>query len=129
MSDIEDLAERISKAENRNDPTTEDIQAEKDAHNKQVGLQAGMEFTGSIIVGIVLGLGIDHLLGTKPIFFLIMFFFGVFTGFFNVYRVTQNMGSSIGFMHMHKELHPQEKDAKTSPESDNTDSKTDTDKD
>lgn len=129
MSDLDDLAEKIHKAEHRHDPTPAEIQAAKDAENKKIGLQAGVEFTGSILVGIALGLALDHWLGTKPVFFMLLFFLGIFTGFFNVYRVTQNIGSAVGFAQQHKELQEKEKGAKTSPDLDKTDSEKSTEKD
>lgn len=115
MSDLDDLEEKLHAAEHRDEPSDAERKASEDAENKRVGLQAGMEFTGSIAVGVLIGVGLDNWLGTKPIFMLVFFFLGVFTGFFNIYRVTSNLGSSVGF----SELHRRQKDAKTSPTNEN----------
>ncbi|MCD8562535.1 MAG: AtpZ/AtpI family protein [Alphaproteobacteria bacterium] len=64
-----------------------------------------------------IGYGIDYYFGTKPAFLLIFFFLGVCTGFYNVYRVTQNMGTAVGIKKPAKEdLSEDKKDAKSSTE-------------
>lgn len=112
LSDLEALDEKLKQAENLHQPSPKELEAQKDAENKRVGLQAGLELTGSIVVGVFIGVALDQWLETKPLFILIFFFIGVCTGFFNVYRVTNNLGSSVGFSRLHKER----KDAKTSPD-------------
>lgn len=81
------------------------------------GAQAGIELAGAIFISTALGYGIDSFLGTKPAFLLTFFFLGVCTGFYNVYRVTQNMGTAVGIKPPTKEgLSDAEKDAKSSSE-------------
>lgn len=74
------------------------------------GMQVGMEFVGAILGGAFIGYLLDNWLETKPIFFFLMFFLGVFTGFYNLYRLTNNKGTAVG-------LHPTAKTAKEDAES------------
>ena len=74
MSDIDEFTQKLDAADHKRIGSHEKTQAEKDAENKKLGLQAGVEFTGSIIVGTAIGVGLDYWLGTKPIFFLSFFF-------------------------------------------------------
>lgn len=111
-SDFEDLGEKIEKARHSHLPTNAQKKIAEEKTNSRAGIQAGFELVSAIILSTLLGLGLDHWLGTKPAFFLILFFLGVCTGFYNVYRVTQNLGTSVGF----SQLHQRRKHAKTPPE-------------
>ena len=50
------------------------------------GLKIATDFVVTIIVGCLIGLGIDKLFQTKPIFFLIFLLFGIAGAFLNIYR-------------------------------------------
>ena len=117
MTDIDDLEDKIKKAKHdeadSQDPLNKAAQTSTDS---QAGIQAGVELVGSIAVSTAIGYGLDHWLGTKPLFLILLFFMGVFAGFFNVYRVSQNLGSTVGY----SELHRREKNAKTAPEQQET---------
>lgn len=84
----------------------------KDAENMGRGVRAGIELTAPIIAGGGLGWLIDQGMGTRPFGLIVMLLLGVSTGFYNVWRATQNAGSGVGF----SELRRREKDAKTLPE-------------
>lgn len=79
--------------------------------NVNVGARAGVELVGAIIGGALVGYGIDSYFETKPIFFFIFIFLGVITGFYNIYKITLNVGTSVGF----KGLKSASKNAKQSP--------------
>lgn len=107
---LEDKLEAIrakEKAEN-----DRDAERQKDGENMANGIRAGAELVTPIIAGGLIGWGLDNWLATKPAFLIIMLVLGVITGFFNVYRISMNMGSSVGF----RELHQREKNATNSPE-------------
>jgi ATP synthase protein I len=53
----------------------------------------GVQLAVSIIIGFLMGLGLDRWLGTKPLFMLIFILFGVAAGFLNVYRTAMKEGS------------------------------------
>jgi ATP synthase protein I len=100
-SDLEDLGRKLdeaSKADTR----------QKEAESVSVGMKAGTELVGCIIVGAALGWGLDTWLGIKPFGLISMLLLGVMAGFVNVWRITQNMGSNVGY----SQLHQREKPAK-----------------
>ena len=79
-----------------------------DEENVSVGARAGAELVGSIIGGALIGYAIDYYFETSPIFFLTFILLGVATGFYNIYKITMNVGTSVGF----KGLKNYQKDAK-----------------
>lgn len=86
----------------------------KEAENTNMGIRAGAELVVTIGAGVLIGYSLDSWLGTKPLFLIIFLLAGVFAGFFNIYRITQNIGSSVGY----PTLQNSEKDAKKAPEKD-----------
>ena len=55
------------------------------------GLKLSIDLIASIFVGIMIGLGMDKLFSTKPIFFLIFLLLGVAAGFVKMYRSIINI--------------------------------------
>ena len=88
-----------------------------DDENVGVGARAGVELVGAVIGGALLGYGIDYYFETSPIFFLIFVLLGVVTGFYNIYKITLNVGTSVGF----KGLKSRSKDAKQTANYDDDD--------
>jgi ATP synthase protein I len=62
-----------------------------------IGFRIGIEFVVAIVVAIGLGWAFDRVLGTKPFAIIVMFFLGVATGMYNVYRAITGQGSAVGF--------------------------------
>jgi len=100
---LESLEERIKKAQQHHNPP-------KSNDDSRAGMQAGVELVGAIAIACAIGYGLDQWLGTQPLFIILMFFLGVATGFYNVYRVTQNLGTNVG----HSGLSDEKKKATTS---------------
>lgn len=89
----------------------------EDEENIGVGARAGVELVGAIVGGALLGYGIDYYFNTSPAFFIGMTLLGVVTGFYNIYKITMNVGTSVGF----KGLKSSSKDAKQSQNFDDDD--------
>ena len=53
-----------------------------------LGLRAGSEFVAAIVVGGLIGWGLDRLAGTNPLFLIAFFLLGVVAGVWNVIRAT-----------------------------------------
>jgi ATP synthase protein I len=53
------------------------------------GVQVGIELIAGIVVGGLVGYGLDRWLGTWPLLFLVMFFAGAGAGMLNAYRYIQ----------------------------------------
>ena len=52
----------------------------------------GVQLAVSIIIGFLMGLGLDRWLDTGPLLMLVFLCFGVVAGFLNVYRVAMKEG-------------------------------------
>ena len=77
--------------------------------------ETGAELVVTIGAGVFIGLVLDGWLDTKPLFLIIFLLGGVAAGFMNIYRLTQDFDSSVGFSRLQNDP----KDAKKAPESDN----------
>ncbi len=91
--DLEDLEAKIRKAKGAE---------EVPDHSNREGVQAGMELVLSILVGGAIGYGLDSFFGTKPLFMIIFFLMGTAAGFLSIYRISQNLGASVGYAAQHK---------------------------
>lgn len=105
---IESLEERLSKA--RKDFDEEYNPKPEVDEGMNDGARAGIELVGGMLGGGLLGYGLDYVFDTSPIFFFIFIFLGVCTGFYNIYKITMNVGTSVGY----KGLKSDQKDAKQS---------------
>lgn len=76
------------------------------------GLQAGIELIGSIVGGGILGYALDAVFGTKPFLLILFLFLGIGAGFLSVWKMTQGIGTGVGFSPLHK----RKKDVKQSAE-------------
>ena len=88
------LADRIARAKSAQEQL-EKKQRQKDASAGvsagALALRYGAELGASVFVGIMLGLGIDHIFGTKPWGLLIMLSFGLAAGVLGVIRAYKQL--------------------------------------
>ncbi len=95
-NNLEEFDKKLKKARGEDPQALEaKRQEELEAESKQ-GIQVGVELVGAIFLPTIVGYFIDGYFDTRPAFMLILFFLGICTGFYNVYRVTQNMGTAVG---------------------------------
>ena len=57
-------------------------------------MKISLDLFSSILVGSMIGLGIDNFFSTKPIFLLIFLVLGIIAGFYNLYKSAQNLNKS-----------------------------------
>ena len=93
----DELAARIKAAKQAHSPQDEitQKQAESAVNAGGMALRHGTEMAACVIVGVVLGLGIDNFLGTKPWGFLIMLGFGLAAGILGVIRAYQRINANL----------------------------------
>lgn len=88
------LADRIARAKSAQEQL-EKKQRQKDASAGvsagALALRYGAELGASVFVGIMIGLGIDHVFGTKPWGLLIMLSFGLAAGVLGVIRAYKQL--------------------------------------
>lgn len=112
---LDNLEKRLKDA--RDDYRAEYEPDPVQAKSMSDGARAGVELVGATLGGGLIGYGIDYAFNTGPFGFLGFLILGVITGFYNVYKITQNIGTGVGF----KELHDREKTAKQAPKTTNPD--------
>ena len=83
-----ELNQRIKEFENKNKKTTP-----KKINQSALGLgfKISIDFIVPIFVSILIGIGIDKIFFTKPIFFLIFLVLGIITGFYSLYKSVKNL--------------------------------------
>lgn len=108
MNDEQNISELEKKIADAKSKSSTYKQSEADKKSTKgtsdsmgVGMRAGMEFVVSIVVSVLIGLWLDKTFDTKPLFFIALFFLGVITGFVNVWRVSQGIGSAVGYKNLH----------------------------
>ncbi len=106
--DAKDLQERLNRARNDGvgDPTEEELARKKeiqeDSNNMQLGIRAGSELLVGLVAGGFIGYWLDVYFETKPFLFIFFLLVGVCTGFMNIYKITQKIGTSVGYAELHK---------------------------
>lgn len=109
LHDLEEFNKKLQKARGEDPVTLEKKRQEDNESDSKKGMQAGVELVGAIFLPTLLGYYVDDWLGTRPFFTLTLLFLGIATGFYNVYRITQNMGTAVGVV---KDKEPENKDKK-----------------
>ena len=56
-----------------------------------IGLKISLDFISSIIVGALIGYGLDKIFLTKPVFFIIFLVLGIITGFYSLFKTVQKL--------------------------------------
>mgnify|MGYP001268016528 FL=1 len=56
-----------------------------------IGMKMSLDLFSSILVGMMIGLGIDNFFSTKPVFLLIFLVLGMIAGFYSLYKSAQNL--------------------------------------
>lgn len=93
---LSDLGERLDrvKAQRRADAEAE-LDAEMRGRGMAYGMRMAAELVGAVIVGGLIGVGLDWLIGTKPWLFLLFFVLGFAAGVLNVVRAYERMQKEI----------------------------------
>ncbi len=88
--EIETLNKRIEEEQKKH------ASSEMADNDPRQGMKAGIEFVVAITVPTFIGFKLDQWLDTKPAFFFLLMFMGMITGFYNVYRISKNLGTAVG---------------------------------
>ena len=56
-----------------------------------LGIKISLDLLSSIVVGTLIGVGLDKIFLTKPIFFLIFLLLGIITGFYSLYKSVKKL--------------------------------------
>ena len=56
-----------------------------------IGLKISLDLISSIIVGVLIGYGLDKIFSTKPVFFIIFLVLGIITGFYSLFKTVKKL--------------------------------------
>ena len=56
-----------------------------------IGLKISLDLMSSIIVGALIGYGLDKIFLTKPVFFIIFLVLGIITGFYSIFKTVKKL--------------------------------------
>ena len=82
--------QRLNEARGRHGNAAPAIATDSEKASKSIvamGFRVGVELASALVVGLVIGLGLDRWLHTKPIFLLVFLAVGGAAGILNVWRV------------------------------------------
>ena len=54
-------------------------------------LKISLDLISSIVVGTLIGFGLDKIFSTKPVFFIIFLVLGIITGFYNLFKTVKKL--------------------------------------
>ena len=86
---------RHAKSKTRHSENNENN--EKELSGKQLGFRIGTELIAAVIVGGLIGFGLDSWLGTKPWLLVVFVLLGNIAGLWNIFRITSGEGYKMGF--------------------------------
>ena len=74
------LKEKIQRYENKKESL------KNKPENINFGIKIGLDLVSTIVVAVLIGLGIDKIFSTHPIFFIIFLLLGIISGFYSVIK-------------------------------------------
>ena len=76
------LKEKIKIFEEKN----KNVRKNNSSENLNVGIRISIDLVSTIVVSILIGLGIDKIFSTHPIFFIIFLLLGIIAGLYNIIK-------------------------------------------
>ncbi len=61
-----------------------------------MGMRVSIEFVAGVAVGVGIGWGLDHFLGTKPLLMVLFLLLGGGAGVMNAYRAAKGLDATVG---------------------------------
>ena len=93
---VSELGQRLDKVKvQRQADANANLDAEMRGRGMAYGMRMAAELVGAVIVGALIGVGLDWLIGTKPWLFLVFFLIGFAAGVLNVVRAYERMQKEI----------------------------------
>ena len=88
---------RLKDAKSKTKHSGDNKNNEKELSGKQLGFRIGTELVAAVIVGGLIGFGLDSWLGTKPWLLVVFVLLGNIAGLWNIFRITSGEGYKMGF--------------------------------
>lgn len=108
MTKLDDLDARLKNARAQYE---KEEAPQPSAYSKEMnlGLRAFMEMIGVLLGSGLMGWALDDYFGTAPIILLIFVILGVGAAFFNLYKLSQNLGTANASNSLQSETKPDRK--------------------
>ncbi len=107
---LKDLDERLRAARARRPGGKDRDDKALRGSGLSLAFRIGVELVAALIVGVGIGLLLDHWLGTKPWMLLLFFVLGSAAGIINVFRVTEGYGYAAGYKKEREAEEPPKRD-------------------
>ena len=94
---IASLDEKLDKVVDPREKTRRDAKSQSRTSGRGMayGMRMASELVAAVLVGGLIGYGLDHFLGTKPWLFLVFFILGFAAGIVNLMRAYKRMQAEI----------------------------------
>ena len=93
----EDFDRRLLRAREANAPDEERAEHALPKSGLALASRIGTELVAALVVGILIGLAIDHWLGSQPWFLIAFTLLGGAAGILNVFRLMSGQGYAVGY--------------------------------
>ena len=87
------LSDKISEKLNTNKISNGKKNNLKNKSGYGLGIKISLDLLSSVVVGTLIGIGLDKIFLTKTIFFIIFLLLGFIAGFFNLYKSVKNLNN------------------------------------
>lgn len=95
LRDLDDRLRRLREREGSG--RAEPSRGHASSSGLGMAMRIGVELVASLVIGVGIGWGLDHLLGTSPWLLLVFFLLGATAGMLNIYRVMMGMSHTVGY--------------------------------
>lgn len=102
MTKLDDLDAKLKVAQAKHE---KDTASAPSAYSKEMnqGIRAFMEMLGVILGSGIMGWVLDDFFGTAPTILIIFVILGIGAAFFNLYKLSRNLGTAIGSNNLQSE--------------------------
>ena len=97
MQSKKDFEKRLQRAQGNNEGRKNIGKTGPNSNGRGLAFKIGTELVVAVIVGGVIGYFLDNWLGTKPWLLILFLLLGNAAGLWNIFRLTNNQGYSVGF--------------------------------
>ncbi len=95
MTKLDDLDAKLGAAKAKYDQANA-VQPSRYSNEMNTGIRAFMEMFGVLLGSGLMGWGLDNYFGTAPVLLGIFVVLGIIAAFFNLYKLSKNLGTAIG---------------------------------
>jgi ATP synthase protein I len=96
MNDLNELEKRLNEAKARHESLNPKPKENQYGKEMSAGIRAFMEMIGVLLGSGLMGYALDAAFKTTPTLLIIFIVLGIVTSIFNLFKLSKNLGTSIG---------------------------------